>query len=113
MKNPAILFYKGYRTKPEYYPDDKIYYGTLIGIRDFVDFQAERAEDIEKEFHDSVDDYLEFCKEIGKEPEREFNGLINLHIPSELHMDISMYAEAQGVTLNKAVEQAIRAMVQG
>ena len=112
MNNPTTLCYKGYRARPEYSPDDEIYYGTLIGIRDLVDFQADNAENIEKEFHNAVDDYLDFCKEIGKEPEREFDGLISLHIPSELHMDICMYAEEEGVTINKAVEQAIRALVQ-
>lgn len=27
-------------------------------------------ENIEKEFRNAVDDYLDFCKEVGKEPER-------------------------------------------
>ena len=111
--NNTTLFYKGYRARPEYIPDENIYYGKLIGIRDFVDFQADDAESIEKEFHSAVDDYLEFCKEMGKEPLREFSGLINVHIPPELHMKISTFAQTEGVTLNKAVEQAIRAFVQG
>lgn len=58
-----------------------------------------------------MDDYLEFCAEIGKKPEKEYSGLFNVRIPPELHKEISMLAQAEGVTLNKAVEQAIRAMV--
>ena len=67
MKN-NILRYKGYSAKPEYSADDKLFYGKILGIDDLVDFSAENAKDLENEFQSAVDDYLEFCKEIGKEP---------------------------------------------
>lgn len=36
-----------------------------------VEFQSENAKDLEDEFHQAVDEYLEFCKEIGKDPQKE------------------------------------------
>ncbi len=113
MKNGDVLHYKGYSARPVYSADDRIFYGKVLGIRDFVDFQSDSAGDLENEFHNAVDDYLAFCKEVGKEPDKEYNGLFNVRIPPELHKEISMFAQMEGVTLNKAVEQAIRAMVQG
>lgn len=112
MKNGDVLRYKGYTARPLYSADDRIFYGRVLGIRDFVDFQSENAGDLESEFHKAVDDYLEFCKEIGKEPQKEYNGQFNVRIPPELHREVSLFAQMEGVTLNKAVEQAIRAMVQ-
>lgn len=56
---------------------------------------------------------MEFCAEIGKEPQKEYSGLFNVRISPELHREVSVFAQAEGVTLNKAVERAIRAMVQG
>ena len=53
---------------------------------------------------ESVDDYLAFCKETGKEPQREYNSTLNVRIPSELHMELSTFAQTEGVTLNKAAE---------
>lgn len=64
-----ILHYKGYSAQPVYSADDRIFYGRIIGIRDFVDFQSESADGLEDAFHTAVDDYLAFCAEIGKEPE--------------------------------------------
>lgn len=64
-----ILEYKGYRTKIEFDREDNIFYGEIEGIHDFVNFHANDYSKIEKEFHDAVDDYLEFCREIEKEPE--------------------------------------------
>ena len=112
MRNSDLLHYKGYSARPEYSSSDHIFYGTILGISDMVDFQSENARDLEGEFHKAVDDYLEFCKEIGKEPQKEYSGLFNVRIPPDLHREISQFAQAEGVSLNKAVEQAIRAMVQ-
>ena len=113
MKNGALLHYKGYTARPEYSAEDRIFYGTILGISDMVDFQSESAKDLEDEFHKAVDEYLEFCAEIGKEPQKEYSGQFNVRIPPELHREVSLFAQAEGVTLNKAVEQAIRTMVQG
>lgn len=111
MKNNDLLRYKGYSARPEYSAEDRIFYGTILGIGDLVDFQSENAKDLEDEFHKAVDEYLEFCAEIGKKPEKEYNGLFNVRISPELHREASVLAQAEGVTLNKIVERAIRAMV--
>lgn len=111
MKSSDLLRYKGYSARPEYSAEDRIFYGKILGISDLVDFQSENAKDLEEEFHKAVDDYLEFCAEIGKQPQKEYSGLFNVRISPELHREVSVFAQAEGVTLNKAVEQAIRAMV--
>ena len=110
MKN-NILRYQGYIAKPEYSADDKLFYGKILGIDDLVDFSAENAKNLEHEFQSAVDDYLEFCKEIGKEPQKEYSGVFNVRISPELHQKISVLAQSEGISLNKAVEQAISAFV--
>ena len=100
MKNSDLLHYKGYTARPEYSVEDRVFYGTILGIDDMVDFQSESAKD------------LKFCAEIGKEPQKKYSGLFNVRIPPELHRELSLLAQAEGISLNKAVEQAIRTMVQ-
>ena len=64
------LEYKGYRTIPKISILDEVFYGEITGIKDLVTWQSDTVEGITKEFHSCVDDYLDFCKEIGKEPEK-------------------------------------------
>ena len=59
------MTYKGYSARPEYSAEDRIFYGKILGISDLVDFQSENAKDLETEFHKAVDDYLEFCSQLG------------------------------------------------
>ncbi len=112
MKNGNLMHYKGYSARPEYSAEDRVFYGTILGISDMVDFESDSAKELEAEFHKAVDDYLAFCKEIGKEPQKEYSGLFNVRISPELHREISTFAQMEGITLNKAVERAIQVMVQ-
>lgn len=61
--------YKGYRAFFGYDSDNDIYYGQIYKDNgDLVDFISDTKDDVEEQFHKAVDDYLEFCKEIGKIP---------------------------------------------
>lgn len=63
--------YKGYYAFVSYDNRDHIYYGTvMLKNKDLVDFIADTKDDVEEQFHKAVDDYLEFCKKIGKEPQK-------------------------------------------
>ena len=69
MKEPKLA-YREHAATVEYDEDDKLWHGTLDGIKDLVNFHAFEIENIEQEFRNAVDDYLDFCREVGKEPER-------------------------------------------
>lgn len=112
MKN-NIFEYKGYHTKIEFDAEDLILRGKIEGISDLVNFECESMQDVEKEFHAAVDDYLAFCEEVGKIPEKEYKGTFNVRISPDLHRKLAMYASKNGETLNSAVESAIAEYVQG
>ena len=65
-----VLEYKGYYTLIRYDAHARKLRGVINGIDDYVDFSSDQVENIEQEFHQAVDDYLEFCKEVGKEHAR-------------------------------------------
>ena len=85
--------------------------GKVEGINDLVTFESESAEEIEMEFHSAVDDYLAFCEEVGKEPEKTYKGTFNVRIKPELHKVLASFAFKHGETLNATVEKAIEAFV--
>jgi predicted HicB family RNase H-like nuclease len=61
-----MMKYKGHLARVEPDSDAKLFHGQVIGFRDVITFQANRAADIEKAFHDSVEGYFGFCKERGE-----------------------------------------------
>ena len=105
MKN--LLEYKGYHTKIEFDFEALVLRGKIEGIKDLVNFESTDISTVEEEFHAAVDDYLEFCKEVGKEPDREYKGTFNIRISPDLHKKLAIVAMQNGDTLNATVEKAI------
>ena len=108
----GVLRYKGYYARPAYDPEDQIIYGKILGIDDLVNFYSETAKEVEEEFHKAVDDYLDFCKEIGKEPQKAYSGTFNIRVSEELHREAALCAQANGITLNAYVERALKRAVE-
>ena len=105
MKN--ILQYKGYFTKIEYSVEDRLLYGKIEGIKDLVNFESENVEEIEQEFKNAVDYYLELCQELGQEPDKTYSGTFNVRISPALHRAVVLQAIKKGDSLNNTVEKAI------
>lgn len=102
-----LLEYKNYHTRVEYDAESHLLHGKIEGIRDFVNFESSSIEDLEEEFHSAVDDYLDFCAEVGKEPDKEYKGSFNVRISPSLHRELALEANKANISLNQAVEKAI------
>ena len=61
-----MLQHKGYTGRAEFDDEARLFHGEVIDLRDVVTFQGTSVEELEEAFRDSVDDYLEFCKERGE-----------------------------------------------
>ena len=106
-----IMEYKGYYTKIEFVAETMTLRGKIEGISDYIDFESDDVFHIEEEFHAAVDEYLEFCKEVGKEPEKEYKGTFNIRISPELHKKVALCAFRDGCSLNAEIEKAIASFV--
>lgn len=65
-----FYIYKGYGCTVKYDPKDHIWYGKIDDISDLVDFHTKKFINIDEVARDAIDDYLDFCARVGKEPER-------------------------------------------
>lgn len=70
----TTLTHKGYAAEIEFDAKDGIYFGRIAGIRDVVGFHADTVEDLEVAFREAVDDYIETCANIGKDPQPDALG---------------------------------------
>jgi predicted HicB family RNase H-like nuclease len=56
-----------------------------------------------KAFHDSVNDYLAWCKERGEQPEKTFSGSLCLRMSPDLHAKLSREALLKNESLNNLI----------
>lgn len=65
---PTFIYtieYKGYYAVIEVDVEENILFGRVIDIEDVITFKARTVEQAKIEFVNSVEDYLEFCKELN------------------------------------------------
>jgi len=110
MKN--YLEYDDYIGTVNYSAEDGIFYGKIEGINDLVLFEGESVSDLKKGFKESVDDYLETCKELGKEPNKVYKGVFNVRVPSNIHKKLSLIASKNGLKLNELVKKTFNYLVE-
>jgi predicted HicB family RNase H-like nuclease len=107
-----MLIYKGYMGHVEFDDETDIFHGEIINTRDVITFQGSTVAQIKKAFKESIDDYLNFCKERNEEPEKPFSGKFNLRIDPELHRQVYIAAKQDKISLNNWIAEAIKHHIQ-
>lgn len=101
--------YKGYSAEVEFDGEQEVLHGRVVDLNDVITFEATSVEGLRAAFQGSVDDYLEWCRKDGREPERPFSGRILLRLDPQLHRAATCAASRAGVSLNEWLVEAVRA----
>ena len=72
-------------------------------------FHGTSVNELSESFHNCIENYLDHCAEVGKEPEKEFKGCFNVRLKPEQHKKIALCAASEGITINQFVSRAIDA----
>ncbi len=102
-----IISYKNFIGSAHFSSKDEVFYGRIEGIQDLVTFEGSSVKALKKSFHEAVDDYLDLCISLKKDPYKSFKGSFNVRIKPELHSKLFGKAIMTGKTLNQLVQEAI------
>ena len=105
-----MMEYKGYVSGPiDFDPEDGTFSGTVAGLADVVHFEGSNSEELVQSFRGSIDDYLAYCEEVGKTPDKPFSGKMLIRATPEIHRKAAMRAQAEGKSLSAWVADTIKA----
>ena len=103
-----MLRYQDYIGKVSFDSDAEIFHGEVINTRDVITFQGKTVDELKQAFTNSVDDYIDFCRLEGVEPERGFSGSLNLRLGADLHKMAFSVAKSQDQSLNTFIISAVK-----
>lgn len=103
----SVMTYNGYSALIQFDAEDEIFFGRIAGIRDGVSFHADTVRGLKDAFHEAVDDYIETCKAIGKDPQKPYSGNVMFRVAPEIHRRVALAAELSGKSLNKWAEETL------
>ena len=102
-----IMNYQGYAARIEYSDADQLLIGHVAGIRDVIGFHADSVAQLREAFEEAVDDYLETCRKLGREPQKAYSGKLSLRLEPGLHATVAAKAELAHKSINQWVCDAL------
>ncbi|MCI5688743.1 MAG: type II toxin-antitoxin system HicB family antitoxin [Emergencia sp.] len=106
MKN--TMEYRNYIGSVEFSEEDKMFFGKVLGLRTLISYEGNTAQELIDDFHNAVDEYMEFCLQQKTIPEVTYKGSFNVRVSPELHKEAVVCALAKQISLNKLVECALQ-----
>lgn len=106
------LTYNGFLGVFNYIEDEDILHGKIEGITDLVTFEGASIKEVKEAFREAVDDYIEICKEVKKEPLKSFKGSFNVRLTPQLHTQVFFEAKRQNMNINQFVKKALQTTIQ-
>ena len=73
-----------------------------------ITFQGRSIDELKTALADSVEDYLEFCRDEGEEPSKPYSGRFNLRLGPELHREVAQAASMAGKSLNAWITDTLK-----
>lgn len=107
MSKDKLMKYKGFAGSVDFSLEDGVLFGKIECINDLVTFEASNLQELEAAFHESVDDYLETCELIGKEPDKPMSGSFNVRIGTALHKSAYLESKNLNINLNEFIKLAV------
>ena len=97
------MAYKGYTAALDYDEHDKIIVGRVQGIKAMIAFDGTSTEALTKKFHESIDFYLDTCKQRGIEPNKPYSGKFVVRMNPSEHAMIAHQSKEAGMSINSYV----------
>ncbi len=101
------LTHKNYEAEISYSAEDHVFFGKILGINDLVAFEGSTTDELKQSFFNAVDDYLQTCQELGKEPDKVYKGVFNVRVKPEIHRKLAYLAQQENTSLNHLVEESL------
>jgi predicted HicB family RNase H-like nuclease len=101
------MTHEGYVATIELDEGQGIFHGEVVNTRDVLTFQGRTLDELRAAFADTVEDYVTWCRERAKEPERPYSGNFTVRVSPELHRHVATAAARAGKSVNAFVAQAL------
>jgi predicted HicB family RNase H-like nuclease len=104
----STMTHAGYTARIEFDERDSIFVGRILGISDVIGFHGQTVDELRAAFVEAVEDYIDTCAKIGKQPMKPASGNMMLRVPPQVHLQALIAAQAQGQSLNQWAANVLR-----
>lgn len=97
------MAFKGYDARLEYDEIKDSYRGVILGLNGSTDFYGRTNKELRRAFKQSLEEFMDFCRERGIQPHAHCSGKLNLRIPFWVHERLVMHAREERVPIEALI----------
>ena len=112
-RGETMIDYKGYVGVFDFQPDSGSFHGTVVNTNDVISFYGSSVAELRREMRRSVEEYLAFCREQDRPPEKPFSGKMMLRTTPELHRKVALQAARSRLSMNAWLQEVLERAVAG
>ncbi len=99
--------YRGYTGAVEIDTEAERLHGRVLDLDAVLTFVGDTVPEAEQAFRDTVDDYLAWCAERGKKPEKPYSGTLYIRTSPDVHREAAIAAAREGKSLNAWLAEVV------
>lgn len=104
------MHYKGYTGVVEYSEGDRCFVGEVVGLaRTVIGFHGQSVAELQEDFENSIESYLDACAKIGEKPELPHETEITVAVPVAVYRRLHEKAERTGKSVSDIAVDAFKA----
>ena len=104
-----MMGYKSYIAEVEIDDERGVLHGRVVNTRDVITFEGRSVDELRQAMADSIEDYLEYCRELGRAPDKPFSGRFQVRVSPDLHRRVHAAAKVSGMSMNTFVSKVLDA----
>ncbi len=81
--------------------------GIVLNSRATLHFAGRTVDDLRVAFRDTIDEYRDWCRAEGEEPEKPYSGNLSLRLDPDLHRRLAVKAASEHKSLNALIGEAL------
>lgn len=102
-----LLRHANYVGSIQFSLEDGCLHGRVLHINDLITYEGDTLAQLQAEFKQVVNDYLEHCRTIGKKPEKPYTGSLNVRLGAERHRGLIEMSVQRKRSLNTLLCEAV------
>ena len=102
-----MMKYKNYKANIQYSDEDHVFHGRVVGVKSIISFEGKSVEELEEDFKNAIEHYLDMCKRKGKTPEKPTTVNFHLRLQPEIYQKAVEKAKSSGESLNTFLSKTI------
>lgn len=107
MKKNQFFEYQGYLGEVNFSEEDNLLFGKVLFIKDLISYEGQSVKELKTSFIKAIDEYLNDCATVKKNPDKPFKGSFNIRIGEKLHREVALSLQ-ENQSINSFIKEAIK-----